>query len=38
MTRLATITAAALIGLALAHTINKALANVTAYNLERAAQ
>lgn len=38
MTRLATITAAALLALAMGHTINKVMANVVAFNLEREAQ
>lgn len=38
MTRAATITAAALLALAMGHTITKAMTNVVAYNLEREAQ
>lgn len=35
MSRLATITAAALLALALGHTITKALQNVIAFNIEQ---
>lgn len=38
MTRAATIAAAALLALAMGHTINKAMANVVAFNLEGEAQ
>lgn len=38
MTRLATITAAAVFALAAGHTITKAMHNVIAYSIERTAQ
>lgn len=38
MTRAATIIAAAMLALALGHTITKAMANVVAFNLEREVQ